>query len=89
MAQGGEAAWELICQADEILVPGGFGDRRIDGKINALGYCRQKKNLSLEYSLVCKWLLLKQCEVYIANPAQTQNNLTLMHQLKQWYIYRK
>ena len=43
IAQRGEAAWELISQADGILVPGGFGDRGIEGKINAVTYCRKKK----------------------------------------------
>lgn len=38
-----EAAWELIRQADGILVPGGFGDRGIEGKIRAITYTREVK----------------------------------------------
>jgi CTP synthase len=36
---GGKVA-ELLGDADGILVPGGFGDRGIEGKINAIGYAR-------------------------------------------------
>ena len=43
MAQRGETAWELIGQADGIQVPGGFGDRGVEGKINAVKYCRNEK----------------------------------------------
>jgi CTP synthase len=33
--------WEVIRQADAILVPGGFGSRGIEGKIQAARYARQ------------------------------------------------
>jgi len=35
--------WELIQQADGILVPGGFGSRGIEGKIKAARYARQNR----------------------------------------------
>lgn len=38
-----EAAWETIKQADGILVPGGFGDRGVEGKIKAIAYARSKR----------------------------------------------
>lgn len=38
-----EAAWELIRQADGILVPGGFGDRGVEGKIAAIAHARDFK----------------------------------------------
>ncbi|WP_349408849.1 CTP synthase [Pseudalkalibacillus sp. SCS-8] len=34
---------ELLGDADGILVPGGFGDRGIEGKISAIRYAREKK----------------------------------------------
>jgi CTP synthase len=34
-------AWELLKKADGILVPGGFGDRGVEGKIIAAGYARE------------------------------------------------
>lgn len=38
-----EAAWELIRQADGIIVPGGFGDRGVEGKIKAIEYARKER----------------------------------------------
>jgi CTP synthase len=35
--------WDEVEQADGILVPGGFGDRGIEGKIQAAGYARKNK----------------------------------------------
>jgi len=35
--------WDLIHKADGILVPGGFGDRGIEGKIQAIHYARKNK----------------------------------------------
>jgi len=37
------AAWELLRNADGILVPGGFGVRGIEGKIKAAEYARTEK----------------------------------------------
>jgi CTP synthase len=36
-------AWSLLKSADGVLVPGGFGDRGIEGKILAAGYARTSK----------------------------------------------
>lgn len=35
--------WEDVKTADGILVPGGFGDRGIEGKITAINYARENK----------------------------------------------
>jgi CTP synthase len=35
--------WEIIQNADAILVPGGFGSRGIEGKVMAARYAREKK----------------------------------------------
>jgi CTP synthase len=35
--------WELVKEADGILVPGGFGSRGIEGKIKAIQYARENK----------------------------------------------
>jgi len=35
--------WDLVHKADGILVPGGFGDRGIEGKIQAINYARKNK----------------------------------------------
>lgn len=34
-------AWQKLCQSDGVLVPGGFGQRGIEGKIRACQWCRQ------------------------------------------------
>lgn len=41
--ENGNKAEEILENADCVLVPGGFGDRGIEGKINAIKYAREKK----------------------------------------------
>lgn len=43
-------AWHLVCQADGILVPGGFGSRGIEGMIAAAHYAREN---NIPYLGVC------------------------------------
>ncbi|GLT81297.1 hypothetical protein SLA2020_526880 [Shorea laevis] len=38
-----KAAWKLLKGADGILVPGGFGDRGVEGKILAAKYAREQR----------------------------------------------
>lgn len=38
-----ENAAQLLAEADGILVPGGFGDRGVEGKISAIRYARENK----------------------------------------------
>ncbi|KAF9587209.1 hypothetical protein IFM89_039568 [Coptis chinensis] len=38
-----KAAWDLLKGADGVLVPGGFGDRGVQGKILAAGYARENR----------------------------------------------
>ncbi|KAM7265838.1 hypothetical protein ACFE04_003521 [Oxalis oulophora] len=38
-----KAAWKLLKGADGVLVPGGFGDRGVEGKVRAAKYARQNK----------------------------------------------
>jgi CTP synthase len=38
-----KAAWKLLKGVDGILVPGGFGDRGVEGKILAAKYARENK----------------------------------------------
>jgi len=38
-----ERSWDKVRQADGIIVPGGFGSRGIEGKIQAIRYAREKK----------------------------------------------
>lgn len=43
-------AWHLVCQADGILVPGGFGSRGIEGMVAAANYARDN---NVPYLGVC------------------------------------
>lgn len=49
--------WDVIEKADAILIPGGFGSRGIEGKINAARYARENKvpylGLCLGMQLLC------------------------------------
>ncbi|KAM8977035.1 CTP synthase 2 [Pelodytes ibericus] len=36
-------AWEKLCKAEGILVPGGFGSRGTEGKLNAITWARERK----------------------------------------------
>jgi hypothetical protein len=38
-----EESWKLVKEADGILVPGGFGDRGVEGKIAAAKWARENK----------------------------------------------
>jgi len=38
-----ESSWEQVRSAAGILIPGGFGDRGIEGKILAIHYARTHK----------------------------------------------
>lgn len=38
-----KAAWDLLKDANGVLVPGGFGDRGVQGKIMAAKYAREKR----------------------------------------------
>jgi CTP synthase len=38
-----EKGWDIVKQADAVLVPGGFGSRGIEGKILAARYARENK----------------------------------------------
>ena len=57
-----ETAAEMLGGCDGIIVPGGFGDRGIEGMIEALKYSRVSE---------CRWLLSSMRETYWAWQAQT------------------
>ena len=43
LEQGEDIVREKLCCVDGILVPGGFGDRGIEGKIKAINYARENR----------------------------------------------
>uniref|UniRef100_A0A673LJK3 CTP synthase n=1 Tax=Sinocyclocheilus rhinocerous TaxID=307959 RepID=A0A673LJK3_9TELE len=52
-------AWQKLCSADGILVPGGFGVRGTEGKIQAISWARKQKKPFLG---VCLGMQLAVCE---------------------------
>ena len=45
-----DSAWSTLKRCDGVLVPGGFGDRGVEGKILAARYCRQS---NIPYFGIC------------------------------------
>lgn len=54
-------AWQLVCKADGILVPGGFGSRGIEGMIAAAKWARENK---VPYLGVCLGLQIAVIEFF-------------------------
>ncbi|KAG7265079.1 hypothetical protein CRUP_003437 [Coryphaenoides rupestris] len=52
-------AWQKLCSADGVLVPGGFGVRGTEGKIHAIKWARERKKPFLG---VCLGMQLAVCE---------------------------
>ncbi|CAB1320774.1 unnamed protein product [Coregonus sp. 'balchen'] len=52
-------AWQKLCSADGILVPGGFGVRGTEGKMHAINWARKQKKPFLG---VCLGMQLAVCE---------------------------
>uniref|UniRef100_A0A7N6FDC8 CTP synthase n=1 Tax=Anabas testudineus TaxID=64144 RepID=A0A7N6FDC8_ANATE len=52
-------AWQKLCSADGVLVPGGFGVRGTEGKIQAINWARKQKKPFLG---VCLGMQLAVCE---------------------------
>ncbi|XP_036001478.1 CTP synthase 1 isoform X2 [Fundulus heteroclitus] len=52
-------AWQKLCSADGILVPGGFGVRGTEGKIHAINWARKQRKPFLG---VCLGMQLAVCE---------------------------
>lgn len=45
----------MLDGCDGIIVPGGFGDRGIEGMIDAIKYARENKIPFSEYVSECRW----------------------------------
>ena len=43
LGRGDAATWRRVKRADGILVPGGFGDRGTQGKVEAIAHARAKR----------------------------------------------
>lgn len=54
-------AWQMLCNADGLIVPGGFGDRGVEGKILAIEYARINKKPFLGVCLGFQCAVLELC----------------------------
>ena len=84
----------LMSSLDGILVPGGFGSRGIEGKINAVQYAREHK---IPYFGICLGMQLAVIEFArhvagLENAHSTEFDLTtpypVIYLMKEWYDYR-
>lgn len=50
-----ETVGKMLDGCDGIIVPGGFGDRGIEGMIDAIKYARENKVPFSEYVSECRW----------------------------------
>jgi len=67
-----KTGWDLAHRADGILVPGGFGDRGIEGKIRAITYARENKIPFLGLCLGMQ-LMVVEFARYILNYSQANS----------------
>jgi CTP synthase len=62
-----DRGWEVIQNADGIIVPGGFGSRGIEGKIKAIRYAREKKIPYLGLCLGMQLMVIEFARFLIGN----------------------
>lgn len=56
-----EAAWKVIEEVDGIVVPGGFGNRGVEGKILCVNHARLKKKPILGVCLGMQVMVIEHC----------------------------
>ncbi len=71
LEKGDEEAWDLLHEADGILVPGGFGKRGIEGKIKAAHYARTEKVPYLGLCLGSQIMAIEFARTMLKDPALT------------------
>ncbi len=62
---------QILKDADGILVPGGFGDRGIEGMIDAIRYARENNIPSSDSVLVCSLRSWNLSEMWLATMTRT------------------
>lgn len=56
-----EAAWKVIEEVDGIVVPGGFGNRGVEGKISTVNFARLQKKPILGVCLGMQVMVIEHC----------------------------
>uniref|UniRef100_A0A8C9VQP6 CTP synthase n=1 Tax=Scleropages formosus TaxID=113540 RepID=A0A8C9VQP6_SCLFO len=76
-------AWQKLCSADGVLVPGGFGVRGTEGKIQAISWARKQKKPFLG---VCLGMQLAVCE-FARNVLDWQGECCITSLSKSFILY--
>lgn len=66
-----KSAWDLLKSVDGVLVPGGFGKRGINGKVEAINYCRVNKIPFLGICLGMQLSVVEFCKNVLKLPLAT------------------
>jgi CTP synthase len=79
-------SWKVVEESDAILVPGGFGDRGVEGKIAAIAYARKSKKpfLGICLGMQCAVIEFARNELGWADANSQEFNMKSTHQV--WHI---
>ncbi len=89
-----QKAGDLLNGIDGILVPGGFGYRGVEGKINAITYARTKKVPFFGICLGMQLAVIEFARNIAGMPDATSHEFTqetshpVIYLMKEWYDYR-
>src|SRR4030067_1844071 len=87
-------AEKYLADVDGILIPGGFGERGIEGKIEAITYSRKKKIpfLGICLGMQCAVIEFSRnvCKMKGANSSEFDKNTTypVIYLIEEWYDFR-
>ena len=87
-------AEKYLADVDGILIPGGFGERGIEGKIEAITYSRKKKIpfLGICLGMQCAVIEFSRnvCKMEGANSSEFDKNTTypVIYLIEEWYDFR-
>jgi CTP synthase len=90
-----EGSQRYLSEVDGILVPGGFGTRGIEGKIEAIRYAREKKVPFLGICLGMQCAVIEfardVCKLKGANSTEFDESSThpVIYLMEKWYDYRR
>jgi CTP synthase len=90
-----DGAEKLLADVDGILVPGGFGERGIEGKVEAVRYAREKKVPFLGICLGMQCAVIEYarnvCKMRNANSTEFDRDTEypVIYLIEEWYDFRK
>jgi CTP synthase len=89
-----QGADKFLGEVDGILIPGGFGERGIEGKIEAVNYARRKKIPFLGICLGMQCAVIEfarnVCKMYGANSTEFDKDTQhpVIYLIEEWYDFR-